>query len=49
VTQPGPTDTTDDLFCPLCGQPVPLTLQLTEYGAEPAGECFDCNAIVEVL
>jgi hypothetical protein len=43
------SEPTADFLCPLCGAPASLTMQPTEYGCEPAGECIDCNTIVEVL
>ena len=41
-------DFSGDLLCPLCGEPLEIIIQRTEYGAETAGRCADCVTIVEI-
>lgn len=37
-----------DLLCPLCGEPVEVRIERTEYGAEPVGFCAQCSTLVEI-
>lgn len=39
---------TGDLLCPLCGEPIDLRLDRTEYGSEWVGVCAACNTTVDV-
>jgi len=37
-----------DLLCPMCGEPLEITIQRTDCGAEPVGQCALCIATVEI-
>lgn len=37
-----------DLLCPLCGEPLEIRMDRTEYGVEPVGVCAACITCVEI-
>lgn len=37
-----------DLLCPMCGEPMEVAIERTEYGAQPVGRCADCISTVDL-
>jgi hypothetical protein len=40
--------TSGDLLCPLCGEPLEVIIERTEYGAEPVGRCAQCITLIDI-
>lgn len=37
-----------DLLCPLCGEPLEISIERTEHGAEPVSRCAECMTLTDI-